>query len=182
MPAAGSGPAPVPYAGPDLQPEPPDYGVNLGPLSDAAAAVMAGVTNLGTTQDPSAHDVNGGTSGLVTPYYPGQIDPIDAAGADDPGGRSDVAATVAQAVANATDRWQNLQADTYSPGPVIGTAVAGKPDQQQGSVIGDLMTFPPSPLDPGVSVGNTLPTAGFYDPDREYGGTQGAPGYQGEAQ
>jgi hypothetical protein len=58
-----------------------------------------------------------------------------------------------------------FQADTYA----------------QGSTYGDLMHFPPSPLDPGAGVGNTEPLGGFYDPDRDYGGTQGAPGYQGEA-
>ena len=36
--------------------------------------------------------------------------------------------------------------------------------------------------DPGAGVGNTAPTGGFYDPVREYGGAQGAPGYEGEAQ
>jgi hypothetical protein len=43
------------------------------------------------------------------------------------------------------------------------------------------MHFPPSPLDPGAGVGNTAPIGGFYDPDRDYGGMQGAPGYQGPA-
>ena len=164
MPQAGnSGPAPLPYAGPDLRPEPPDYAVDLGPLGDPAASVMAGVVNLGTTEDPSAHDIN---AGLVTPYYAGDISPVNAAGDADAGGRDDVSATVGGAVAAATGRWHEFQSDTYG----------------EGSVIGDLMTFPPSPEDPGAGVGNTLPTAGFYDPDRDYGGTQGAPGYEGKAQ
>jgi hypothetical protein len=60
-----------------------------------------------------------------------------------------------------------------------------------GGMYGDLMHFPPNALDPGAGVGNTLPTAGFYDPPRGYGGAEGAPGYigneppagyQGEAQ
>jgi hypothetical protein len=51
-----------------------------------------------------------------------------------------------------------------------------------GASYGDAMIFPASPLDPGAGVGNTAPTGAFYDPPREYGGEQGAPGYQGEAQ
>ena len=39
----------------------------------------------------------------------------------------------------------------------------------QGSVLGDIMTLPPSPLDPGVgSTGVTDPAGGFYDPPRGY--------------
>jgi hypothetical protein len=173
--ATTAGPAPLPYAGPDLQPEPPDYDPAPLDMAPADGYVYHGVTNLGTTEDPSAYDVNGGTSGLVTPYYPGAIDPINAAG-----GVTDVAATVGESVANATGRWQALQAQTHKDGPVVGTAVVGgEGPQQQGSVIGDLMQFPPSALDPGAGVGNTLPTAGFYDPPREYGGAEGAPGYVG---
>jgi hypothetical protein len=151
MPAApNSGPAPAPYAGADLSPEPPNYAADLGPMSDAAGAVMAGVTGLGTTEDPSAHDVNAGT--VDAPYFPGHIDPIFAAGDDDPGGRSDVAGDVAGAVANATDRWQNLQGDLGA-----------------GGTIGDLMVFPPDPLDPGAVgglKGGTDPAGQFFDPPR----------------
>jgi hypothetical protein len=165
MPAApNSGPAPAPYGGADQSPEPPEYAADLGPLTDAAGAVMAGVTGLNTTESPAAHDIAAGTADA--PYYPGPLSPINAAGDPDAGGRDDVAGTAAGAVANATGRWQEFQSDILP----------------QGSVYGDLMQFPPAPLDPGAGVGNTLPTAGFYDPDRDYGGAQGAPGYQGEAQ
>lgn len=152
MPAApDSGPAPVPYAGADLSPEPPVYAADLGPLADAAGAVMAGVTGLNTTESAVAHDVNAGTADA--PYFPGHTDPIFAAGDDDAGGRSDVAGDVAGAVANATARWQELQSDTFG----------------QGSTIGDLMTFPASPLDPGAVgglKGGTDPSGAFYDPPR----------------
>ncbi len=154
----------MPYGGADQSPEPPDYAADLGPVSDPAGAVMAGVTGLGTTESPAAHDIAAGTADA--PYYPGPLAPIDAAGDADAGGRDDVSATVAGAVVNATGRWHEFQSDTFG----------------QGSTYGDLMTFPPSPEDPGAGVGNTLPTAGFYDPDRDYGGTQGAPGYEGKAQ
>ena len=161
--AVNAGPAPVPYAGADQSPEPPDYGVSLE-LGDAAAEVMNGIPSMaGLSESAAAHDIN---AGLVTPYYAGAISPVDAAGDNDAGGRDDVAATVAGAVANATDRWHEFQSDTFG----------------QGSTYGDLMHFPASPLDPGAGVGNTSPTGGFYDPDRDYGGAQGAPGYQGEAQ
>ncbi len=73
----------------------------------------------------------------------------------DAGGRDDVAGSVAGAVANAGARWHEHQGDTYG----------------QGSQIGDLMTFPPSPLDPGVVGGLTDPSGAFYDPPRG-----GAPG------
>lgn len=151
MPSApNSGPAPVPYGGADLSPEPPVYAAELGPLDDAGANVMSGVTGLNTTESPVAHDVN---AGLVTPYYAGAISPINAAGDDDAGGRDDVSATVAGAVANATGRWQEFQSDTYG----------------QGSTYGDLMTFPPGPLDPGAVgglKGGTDPSGSFYDPPR----------------
>jgi len=99
------------------------------------------------------------------PYYPGSPDPVYTGGDDDAGGRDDVAGDVAGSVSNATARWHELQSDTFG----------------QGSVIGDLMTFPPAALDPGAGVGNTSPSGGFYDPPRGYGGAQGAPGYEGEA-
>ena len=102
----------------------------------------------------------------MTPYYGGPLDPVEAMGDADAGGRDDVSSTVAGAVANANARWHEHQSDTFGVG----------------STIGDLVNFPPSPLDPGAGVGNTAPAAAFYDPPRGYGGTQGAPGYQGEAQ
>jgi len=93
----------------------------------------------------------------MTPYYGGPLAPVDVMGDPDAGGRDDVAATNA--------RWHEHQSDTFGVG----------------STIGDLMDFPPSPLDPGAGVGNTAPAAAFFDPPRDYGGEQGAPGYQGEA-
>jgi hypothetical protein len=151
MPQAGNpGPAPVPFQGGDQSPEPPDYGVSM-PLADAAAGVMAGVSGPTVHESPAAHDIAAGVADA--PYYPGPLSPINAMGDDDPGGRSDVAGDVAGAVANATARWHELQSDTYG----------------LGGVIGDLMTLPPSPLDPGVgSLGTTDPMAAFYDPPREY--------------
>lgn len=152
MPAApNAGPAPAPYGGADLSPEPPEYGADLGPVADAGGNIMGSVTGLNTTESPVAHDVNAGTADA--PYYPGPLSPIDAAGDNDAGGRDDVAATVAQAVSNAEARFAEHQADTYG----------------QGSTIGDLLTFPPSPLDPGTVGGlggGTDPAGAFYDPPR----------------
>ena len=165
MPAApNAGPAPAPYGGADQSPEPPDYAIPaFADAGGATGAVMDGVTGLGTTESAAAHDIAAGTADA--PYDPGPLSPIQAHGDADAGGRDDVAGTVAGAVGNAEARWHEFASDTY----------------QQGSTYGDLMTFPPSPLDPGAGVGNTAPTGGFYDPDRDYGGTQGAPGYEGEA-
>ena len=102
----------------------------------------------------------------MTPYYGGPVDPVVAMGDADAGGRDDVSATVGGAVAAANARWHEHQSDTFGVG----------------STIGDLVGFPPSPLDPGAGVGNTAPAAGFYDPPRGYGEEQGAPGFQGDAQ
>jgi hypothetical protein len=144
--AANSGSAPVPYQGPDLSPEPPMYHAEMGPMADPVATVLAGVTGLGTTEDPSAHDIAAGTADA--PYYPGAIDPINPAG-----GIGDVAGDVAGSMANAQSRWHELSAQALPAG----------------SVIGSLMELPPSPLDPGVgSLGTTDPAGGFYDPPRDY--------------
>lgn len=149
MPSAdGPGPAPVPYGGADVAPEPPDYGVALG--ADAGGVtthVLAGVTGLNTTESAAAHDVAAGT---ITPYYPGTPDPIYTGGDADAGGRDDVAASVAAAVGNAEARWQEFASDTY----------------QQGSTIGDLMTLPANSMDPAVGVQG--PEGAFYDPPRNY--------------
>lgn len=119
MPAAsGGGIAPVPYGGADLSPEPPVYHAEIGPLSDAAGDVMAGV--VGTVESPVAHDIAAGTADA--PYYPGAISPIFAGGDNDAGGRDDVAATVAEAVANATARWHEYMGDT-GQGSQIGDAM-----------------------------------------------------------
>lgn len=148
--APNSGPAPVPYGGAGQSPEPPPYGVSLD-WGDAGAEVMNGIAPMaGVSESPAAHDIAAGT--VDAPYYPGELSPIDAAGDDDAGGRDDVSSTVAGAVASATARWQEFQGDTGA-----------------GSTIGDLMTFPPGPLDPG-SVGGlkggTDPAGAFYDPPR----------------
>ncbi|HSZ41805.1 MAG TPA: hypothetical protein VK817_17760 [Trebonia sp.] len=151
MPQASSpGTAPVPYAGAAQSLEPPAYMADIGPLGDAAAAVMSGVTGLNTTESAAAHDIAAGLADA--PYYPGTLAPINAMGDADAGGRDDVAGSVAGAVASATARWQEFQSDTYG----------------QGSTIGDLMTFPPSPLDPGTVAGLTDPSGAYYDPDRDY--------------
>jgi hypothetical protein len=165
MPAGhGSGSAPVPYAGADLSPEPPDYAVDLGPMVDAGAQVMSGVApGNSVSESAAAHDIAAGVADA--PYYPGAISPIFTGDVTGDGARDDVSATVAGSVAAATGRWQDYERD-MAP---------------QGSAYGGLVIFPPSAEDPGAGAGNTLPTAGFYDPDREYGGTQGAPGYQGKA-
>jgi hypothetical protein len=150
--APGAGSAPVPYAGADQSPEPPGYGVSL-PLADAAAQVMSGVSGPTVVESAAAHDIAAGVADA--PYYPGPLVPIYVGGDDDAGGRDDVAADVAGSVANATARWREYERDI----------------QPQGSVYGDLMTLPPSPLDPGVgSLGITLPSGDYYDPPRNYGG------------
>lgn len=151
--ATSPGTAPVPYGGARPS-EPPGYGVSLD-LADAAAEVMSfpGLSMSTVTEQPWAHDVAAGTADA--PYYPGSISPINAAGDPDAGGRDDVSSTVQGAVDAATARWREFQADTFG----------------QGSVYGDLMTLPPSPLDPGVgALGTTDPSGAFYDPPRNYGG------------
>ena len=189
--APGPGPAPVPYPGGRDQAEgnPPVYEAAPLEMAPADGYVLHGVTGLNTVQDPSAHTLDGnpGPSPLATSYYAGQQAPVYVHGDADAGNASNIAATVGESVAMATGRWQELQSDTFKPGPVAGTVVHNEPNlsahpQQQGSVIGDLIHFPPAALDPGAGVGNTAPTGGFYDPVREYGGAEGAPGYQGEAQ
>jgi hypothetical protein len=91
---------------------------------------------------------------IQAPYAPGSPDPILTGAAADAGGRDDVAGDVAGAMANAQARFHEHETDTYG----------------QGSTIGDVMTFPPSPLDPGSGTGITEPSGGFYDPPRNYGG------------
>ena len=153
--STSSGSAPVPYAGADQSPEPPLYAPDLGPVAPADGYVLHGVTNLGTTQAGGAHDIanaaNMGISGTAdAPYYPGPLAPVNAMGDPDAGGRDTVAGTVADAVANATGRWQEQQGNAHA-----------------GGRIGDTMTLPVSPLDPGVgSTGTTDPAGAFYDPPR----------------
>jgi hypothetical protein len=90
---------------------------------------------------------------IQAPYAPGSPDAIYVGGDADAGGRDDVAGAVAAAVAAAEARSGEHQADTYG----------------QGSTIGDLMSFPGSPLDPGAGPGKTLPEGHYYDPPRAYG-------------
>jgi hypothetical protein len=120
MPAAGSGPAPVPYGGADFSPEPPVYDVPAVAAGDPGGLVMAAAAGGLLQESPYAHDLD---AGLVTPFYGGDISPVDAAGDADAGGRDDVAATVAGAVASAEARYHELQADTYGQGSTIGDLV-----------------------------------------------------------
>jgi hypothetical protein len=76
----------------------------------------------------------------------------------DPGGRDIVSGAVAGAVAAAEARFGELQGDTYG----------------LGSHIGDLMNFPPSPLDPGAGAGLTDPEGHYYTPPRAYEGNEPA--------
>lgn len=153
MPAApNSGPAPLPYGGADQAPASADYGLPLTGFDGPGGGVMAGVSGNAVQEAPYAHDMN---AGLVTPYYGGAISPIGVYGDADAGGRDDVADSVAGAVTAAEARFHEYQADASRPGP---------------SNIGDIMTLPPNPLDPGVgSLGITDPSGGFYDPPRNYG-------------
>jgi hypothetical protein len=90
---------------------------------------------------------------IQAPYATSAIKPVFVGGDPDAGGRDDVAATVAEAMANAVARYSAHQAETYGPGDPIG----------------DVMSLPPSPLDPGVgSTGTTDPAGGYYDPPRNY--------------
>lgn len=150
--AAGAGPAPVPYQGPDLSPEPPDYAVALGPLADPGQHVMSGLAaGNSVVESADAHSIDARLADA--PYYPGSVSPVYVGGDADAGGRDDVASTVGGAVAAQSARWHELQSDTFGAG----------------SVIGDLMALPPNPLDPGVgSLGTTDPAGHFYDPPRDY--------------
>jgi hypothetical protein len=154
MPAAGSGPAPVPYNGPGFALAPsmlaPQADISLGYAP--GAGVLVGVTGANNVTEAPLAAPN------VNPYEAGAISPIYAGGDADAGGRDDVAGSVAAAVAAAEARFTELQGDTYG----------------QGGKIGDLMTFPGltssgAPLDPGTGPGATDPSGGFYDPPRNYG-------------
>lgn len=127
MPQAGAGPAPVPYAGPSMSTEPPGYAPAGVSFKTPGPDVLSGVTGaMGVQESGYAHDTG---AGLIAPYYPGHTSAIYAGGDNDPGGRDDVEATVAGAVAAAEARYLEYQADTFS----------------QGSTIGDLMTLPTVP-------------------------------------
>jgi hypothetical protein len=147
MPQAGTpGPAPVPYGGgSDQRPEPPLYGADLS-ITTPGAGVMDSLPAGNAVQETAPFPAT------VAPYYPGAISPVHVHGDADAGGRDDVAATVAGAVASAEARFAEHMSDAHA-----------------GSVIGDLMAMPPSALDPAASSpGTTDPSGAFYDPPRNY--------------
>ena len=149
MPQANTpGAAPVPYAGPEEQPEPPDYsipGVSTGLAPGAGVLNMVAGANFVTSSSLAAPNPN--------PYEAGSVAPVAFPGDADPGGRDVVSGTVAGAVAAAEARFGELQGDTYG----------------LGSHVGDLLAFPPGPLDPGAGAGLTDPAGHYYDPPRGYG-------------
>jgi hypothetical protein len=147
MPQASTpGPAPVPYGGGEQAPEPPQYGVP--PIGDAG-----GATALVTAGYPAGVSPSALAAPNPNPFEAGSPDPIFTGGDADAGGRDTAAGSVDQAVANAEARFGELRGDTYG----------------QGSTIGDLMSFPSSPLDPGAGTGLTDPAGHYYDPPRDYG-------------
>ena len=153
MPQADTpGPAPVPYAGGTQRPEPPLYGPDPVSFASPGPDVMAGVSGaMGVQESGYAHDVN---AGLTAPYYAGGTQAIYVGGDADAGGRDDMAASVAASVAAAEARFAEHLTDVGA-----------------GGRIGDTMTLPASPLDPGVgSTGTTDPAGAYYDPPRNYGG------------
>jgi len=143
MPQASMpGIAPVPYTGPDESPEPPAYGPPDVQWNTPGQDVMGGAAGGLLQESGYAHDVS---AGLVAPFYPGAPSPIGVHGDPDAGGRDDVAATVAGAVANATARYLEHESKTH---PV-------------GSALGDLLGVP-------VETAGNFQGA-FYDPPRDYG-------------
>lgn len=122
--AASSGPAPVPYAGAEQSPEPPDYAVPATGFGPPGAGVLDGIAPGNAVQESGyAHNAD---AGLVTPFYGGDISPIQVHGDPDAGGTDDVSGTVAGAVHAAEARFAEHESDTHG----------------QGSTIGDLMTLP----------------------------------------
>jgi len=143
--AMTAGPAPVPYGGPPFALA-PDSGAPLPDVpmgSTPGGDVMSAVPGASPLAAPN-----------VNPYEPGATSPVMFAADADAGGRDIVSGTVAGAVAAAEARFGELQGDTLG----------------LGSHIGDLMSFPPSPLDPGAGPGLTDPTGHYFDPPRNYGG------------
>jgi hypothetical protein len=86
------------------------------------------------------------TFSITAPQVAGSPDPIYTGGDADPGGRDDVAGTVAGAEAAAMARQSEHASDTYA----------------QGSRIGDLMDLPAA-----TTTGST--GGAYYDPPRDYG-------------
>ncbi len=144
MPQAGAGPAPVPYSGAGQSAA--HYEVPAISFGAPGGDVLAGVSGNGVQEAGYAHDLN---AGLVTPYYGGDIAPIQVHGDADAGGRDDVAATVAGSVHAAEARYSEHEADTHA----------------QGSVIGDLMDL--APVDSNASVA----TWGPYTPQQPPSGS-----------
>jgi len=143
MPQASMpGIAPVPYGGPDESPEPPVYSPQPVTFATPGVVVLAPAEG-GLLQESSyAHDVN---AGLVANFYPGAPSPIGVHGDADPGGRDDVAGTVAGAVANAEARYLEHEGDTHPAGGQLGDLL-GVPVETSGNFGG-----------------------AFYDPPRDYG-------------
>ena len=82
--AAGAGPAPAPYAGPDAGAANVTYDVGSVPFSTPGVEVMGGVSGNAVQESGYAHDMN---AGLVTPFYAGDISPVGVHGDADAGGR-----------------------------------------------------------------------------------------------
>ena len=145
MPQASTpGPAPVPYGGPSFALA-PDSGAPLPDVpmgSTPGGDVMSAVPGASPLAAPN-----------VSPYEAGATSPVMFGADANPGGRDVVSGTVAGAVAAAEARLNEMQGDTLG----------------FGSQIGDLMNFPPSPLDPGAGPGLTAPAGHYYDPPRAYG-------------
>jgi hypothetical protein len=123
MPAVtGAGTEPVPYTGPGVSTEPPVYAVDGVSFAVPGAEVMNGIpATYGVQESGYAHDL---ASSTVAPYYPGALSPINAMGDDDPGGRDDVAGTVAASVTAAEARYLECQSDTFGQGSTIGDVMA----------------------------------------------------------
>jgi hypothetical protein len=91
---------------------------------------------------------------IQAPYSAGPEVHVHVHGDADPGGSDKTSQTAAGAVAASQARQRELESDTFG----------------QGSVIGDIMTLPPNPLDPGAGpAGTTAPSGAYYDPPRNYG-------------
>ena len=149
MPQANTpGPAPVPYTGPNELGQ-VHYSATAVSFTVPSVEVLNGSVGDALQQSGYATDVN---AGLVTDYYPGAISPIAVGGDPNPGGRDVVAATPAAAVAAADAAYLEQEGDTHGPG----------------SVIGDLMSMPPGPLDPGAAPGEAAPSGAYFDPPRSY--------------
>jgi hypothetical protein len=149
MPGApNAGPAPAPYTGPDELGQ-VHYAATGVSFTVPSVEVLNGSSGNAVQQSGYAYDVN---AGLVADFSPGAISPIQMPGPGDAGGRDDVSATVAGAVANAEARYLEHEGDTHGTG----------------GAVGDILTLPPGPLDPGAAPGEAAPSGSFYDPPRSY--------------